>query len=62
MPGSAAGQEAVGDLDVRAEPAQVLGERVRGALGSQLGEIAGALLESLDPSGDLTMRAADAPR
>ena len=27
-----------------------------------LGEIAGALLESLDPSGDLTMRAADAPR
>ncbi|EKA62579.1 MarR family winged helix-turn-helix transcriptional regulator [Janibacter hoylei] len=27
-----------------------------------LGEIAGTLLESLDPSGDLTMRAADAPR
>lgn len=27
-----------------------------------LGEIAGVLLESLDPSGDLTMRAADAPR
>lgn len=29
---------------------------------STLGEIAGALLRSLDPEGDLMMRAADAPR